>query len=104
MVVIRPSTGAMSEEKAAIQSTDERYITAIRRHIFDKIPLSRALRDAGFAASYSRRSRNDLEKSSKPFAAALQLVKAEERARKFEGHSRDFSPANLSGEPDRLKA
>jgi hypothetical protein len=86
------------------QSSDERYTVAIRRHVFEGIPLMRALREAGFAESYSRRSKNDLLKVSKPFAAAWRFVEAEQRARRFEGHSKDCSPENVAGQPDQLKA
>lgn len=102
MVVNRPSHGHMSNETA--KTFDERYVTAIRRRIFDKVPLSRAMREAGFSASYSNRCKSDLMKVSKPFSAAWRLVEAEQRARKFEGHSKDFSSANMAGEQDPIKA
>jgi hypothetical protein len=91
-------------EQPEIQASDERYLIAIRRHVFEKVPLGRALREARFSASYSRRSKNDLTKNSKPFAAAWRFVEAEKRAKLYTGHSKDSSPANLIGEPDRLKA
>ena len=102
LVVSRFSTEAMMKQLET--QTDERYLAAIRRHAFEKVPLARALREAGFSASYSRRSKNDLTKNSKPFAAAWNLVEAEKRARRFSGHSKDCSPANLSHEPHQLKS
>jgi hypothetical protein len=42
--------------------------------VFEKVPLRRALREAGFSASYSRGSKTDLT-----FAAAWNLVEAEKR-------------------------
>jgi hypothetical protein len=90
-------------DKALTDSYDERFTTAIRCHVFDRIPLSRALREAGFSPSYSRRGKNDLMKASKPFAASWRFIEAEQRARRFEGHSKDSSPANVAGEPDVLK-
>lgn len=101
LVVSRFSTVAMM--KTLETQTDERYLAAIRRHAFEKVPLARALREAGFSASYSRRSKNDLMKASKPFAASWRFIEAEQRARRFEGHSKDSSPANVTGEPDVLK-
>ena len=41
-------------------------------------------------------------KVSKPFAAAWRFVEAEQRAKKFEGHSKDLSPANVAGFECRL--